>query len=126
MNQSELEERTLQFSVRVVSFCRQNQKEYILRPLLSQLIRSATSIGANYREANAACSLKDFRNKIFICKKETKETAYWLELISQSLANSDDLLVTKKECDELEKIFGKITVTLKSKLNEKCEMLNDK
>jgi four helix bundle protein len=126
MNQTELEERTLQFSARVVSFCRQNQKEYILRPLLSQLIRSATSIGANYREANAACSLKDFRNKIFICKKETKETAYWLELISQSLANSDDLLVIKKECDELEKIFGKITVTLKSKLNEKCEMLNDK
>lgn len=122
----ELEERTLRFSARVVSFCRQNQKEYIMRPMLSQLIRSATSIGANYREANAACSLKDFRNKIFICKKETKETAYWLELISQSLADSDDLLALKKECDELEKIFGKITVTLKSKLNEKCEMLNDK
>lgn len=126
MNQVELEKRTLDFSSNIVLFCREYQKDYVLRPLLSQLIKSATSVGANYREANAPCSLKDFKNKIFICKKEARETAYWLKLVSRLLPDCEGLSDLKKECYELERIFGKITVTLKSKLNEKCKMRNEK
>jgi len=52
--------------------------------MVSQLVRSATSVGANYCEANGASSKKDFKNKIFICRKEIQETKYWLELIAES------------------------------------------
>ena len=53
--------------------------------LLSQAVGSAGSVGANYREANGASSKKDFQNKIFICKKESKETLYWIELIEKNI-----------------------------------------
>ena len=57
----------------------------ITKPLISQLIRSATSIGANYCEADEASSKKDFINKIAIAKKETKETKYWLKIIAHTI-----------------------------------------
>ncbi|NLC31601.1 MAG: four helix bundle protein [Candidatus Moranbacteria bacterium] len=58
--------------------------------MLSQLIRSATGIGANYCEANNASSKKDFRNKIFICKKEAQETKYWLRMMAGCLNDRKD------------------------------------
>lgn len=76
--QYNLEERTTVFSCAIIDFLKNIQKDVISIPLTSQLIRSATSIGANYCEANGASSKKDFRNKIYICKKEAKETMYWL------------------------------------------------
>ena len=77
----DLETRTLKFSTELVIFCKSCPKDAVTLPLMNQLIRAGTSIGANYREANGASSKKDFQNKIFICKKEAKETLYWLELI---------------------------------------------
>lgn len=118
MDQLDLEKRTLEFSRDIIIFCKKYSKDYCIKPTINQLIRSATSIGANYREANAACSLKDFKNKIYICKKEAKETAYWLELLAWFLTKDKILAGLKKECIELEKIFGKITVTLRSKMDE--------
>ena len=62
------------FAENIINLCKKAQKNAITLPIISQLIRSGTSIGANYCEANGASSRKDFKNKIFICKKESKET----------------------------------------------------
>jgi four helix bundle protein len=64
----------------------------ILNPLVNQLVRSATSIGANYMEANGASSKKDFQNKIFIYKKEAQETKHWLRMISVCQEDKKDEL----------------------------------
>jgi four helix bundle protein len=65
------EERLLKFSEVVLLFCKNIKETTTTKPLISQIIRSATSIGTNYCEANNASSRKDFKNKIFICKKES-------------------------------------------------------
>lgn len=74
-----------------------------------QLVRSATSIGANYMEANQASSKKDFRNRVTICKKEANESKYWLRMI----AHADEISKEQarkywSEAHELLLIFGKI------------------
>src|SRR3989338_5225414 len=88
-----LDIRTVNFSRHVIALCKSEQQTNILRPLIDQLIRSATSIGANYSEANNAASRTDFKNKIFIAKKEAAETKYWLVLIS-------DVASDKPACDK--------------------------
>src|SRR3989338_10983200 len=110
-NNYDLEKRTMEFSSELIIFCRLCHKDVTTIPLINQLIRSGTSIGANYREANGASSRKDFQNKIFICKKESKETLYWLELIGKVI-DDEKLKNTCKdlwqEAKELTLIFGKI------------------
>ncbi len=118
MNQTtkvyDLEERTAKFGESIILFCKTTSKDAILNPLINQLVRSATSIGANYMEANGASSKKDFKNKIFICKKEAQETKHWLRMIAvHSPERKDDLRVLWKESQELTLIFQKITSTLK-------------
>ena len=93
----DLEERTAKFSENLIIFCKLCPKNVITIPLIDQLIRSGTSMGANYCEANGASSKKDFRNKIFICKKESKETQYWLRIIGSSLDNEN----LRKDCQKL-------------------------
>jgi len=73
-NKYDLEERTAVFGENILEFCRTIKQDVITRPLINQIIRSGASIGANYYEANNASSKKDFRNKIFLCKKESQET----------------------------------------------------
>ena len=77
----DLEERTAVFAERIIELCKKCPKNMVTIPIIDQLIRCGTSIGANYCEANGASSKKDFKNKIFICKKESKETKYWLRLL---------------------------------------------
>lgn len=81
--------------------------------LVSQLIRAATSIGANYAEANNAASKQDFRNKIFIAKKEAAESRYWLRLFSR-LNPSIDTAVLIDKASQLLLILQKIISTLKN------------
>lgn len=105
----DLEERTAVFAENVIKFVKQLSDSYINRPLISQLIRSSSSIGANYCEADAAESKKDFKHKIGICKKEAKETRHWLRLIAYS--NSDKSDTCRKlwqESQELLLIFSAI------------------
>jgi len=112
--QYDLEERTAKFGESIILFCKSLTQDTILKPLISQLIRSSTSIGANYMEANGASSKKDFKNKIFICKKETQETKHWLRMIaSHSPDKKEKIIVLWKEAQELTLIFNKITTTLK-------------
>ncbi|MBI5400799.1 MAG: four helix bundle protein [Candidatus Yonathbacteria bacterium] len=111
----DLEERTAKFGESIIRFCRSIKQDVITKPLINQLVRSGTSIGANYMEANGASSKKDFRNKIFICKKEAQETKHWLRMISVSDLNTkDEARKIWKECQELTLIFGKIVSSLKN------------
>jgi four helix bundle protein len=105
----DLEERTTSFSQNVLDFCKKLNKNIIANPLISQLIRSATSIGANYMEADEASSKKDFINKICIAKKETKETKYWLRLVAYTAPETkDEARKLWKEAQELNLIFAAI------------------
>jgi four helix bundle protein len=119
----QLEERTENFSLEVINFCKEYYDKGVLKPLFSQLIRSATSIGANYSEANAASSRKDFKNKIYICKKEAQETCYWLRLVAK--ADKEKEMSAKKLEDEAHQfvlIFGKILSTMTKNSDPKSEL----
>lgn len=109
----DLEERTARLGEGVIIFCRTIKTDSITRSLVDQLVRSATSVGANYMEANGASSKKDFRNKIHICKKEAQETQHWLRMLSAALPEKKiQLRVFWQETHELVLIFQKITTTL--------------
>ena len=79
----DLEVRTKEFSKQVIRLCKKIKISTISRPIISQLIRSATSIGANYHEATECNSKKDFKHKVVLSKKEAKETMYWLEMLGE-------------------------------------------
>ncbi len=79
-----LEDRTSRFAERIIDLCKKCPKNLVTIPILDQLIRCGTSIGANYCEANGASSRKDFKNKILICKRESKETKYWLRILAKA------------------------------------------
>jgi four helix bundle protein len=103
----DLEERTARFGEAVVAFCQGVQLNPITTPLVSQLVRSGTSVGANYLEANDAESKKDFRHKIALCRKESKETKHWLRMIvSAEATHRDSAARLWKEAKELNLIFG--------------------
>jgi len=120
-----LEDRTAKFSGDIIDLIRKVRKDIVTTPLLSQLVRSATSIGANYCEANGASSKKDFKNKIYICKKEAKETKYWLQLLGK--ANAENIEECRKywqEAHELTLIFSKIIVTIEGRGKENQNFVN--
>jgi len=111
----DLEERTAIFGQDIISLCKSVRVNNISGSLINQIIRSGTSIGANYMEANAASSKKDFINKIAICKKECQETKHWLRMLGfydKQLASMQGL---KQECGELVLIFGKIVSSSRKK-----------
>lgn len=110
----DLEERCAKFGEETILFCRSIRNNDIIKPLVIQFIRSATSIGANYMEANQASSKKDFINKIRICQKESNESKHWARMIS----TADDDQKEKcrklwKEAHELTLIFAKISKSCK-------------
>ena len=110
MKKYDLEERTLRFSKEIILLCKGLKITTINRNIVSQLLRSATSVGANYCEANGAVSKKDFANKIHICKKEAKESYYWLSLLKDTAEETSIAKIEKdlKESKELLLIFSKI------------------
>ena len=88
-NKYDLEERTALFGEEIIKLCRTTKNDSLSSPILNQLIRAGTSVGANYMEANGASSRKDFRNKIFICKKEAQELTLIFQKIGSTLKISD-------------------------------------
>ncbi|MBI2029587.1 four helix bundle protein [Candidatus Gottesmanbacteria bacterium] len=116
-NKYDLEERTAKFGESVILFLKKIPQNSINSVLIKQLVRSATSIGANYLEANNASSRKDFKNKIFICKKEAQETKHWLRMLAVTETNyKDEIRILWKETQELTMIFQKIVNSLNGKL----------
>lgn len=105
----DLEERTAVFGEAVIRFCKKVNENAITKPLLSQLVRSATSVGANYCEADEAESKKDFRHKIGLCRKEARETRHWLRLISVAVPTlKEEARQLWAEAKELSLIFNAI------------------
>jgi four helix bundle protein len=104
----DLEERTFHFARRTRVFVKALARTPANVEDGRQVIRSSGSVGANYIEANEALSKKDFVIRIKICRKEAKESRYWLRLIEAdtSIARERDLLL--REAQELMKIFGSI------------------
>jgi len=74
----DLEERTAKFGENIIKFAKKIPKTSVTLPIIPQLVKAGTSVGANYCEADDAESKKDFKHKIGICKKETRETKHWL------------------------------------------------
>lgn len=104
----DLEERTGKFGEAIIDFVKTLPETIINKPLISQVIRSGTSLGANYMEANGAESKKDFTHKISICKKESKETMHWLRMIAKANPErKEDCGKLYQEVHELTKIFAK-------------------
>ena len=105
-----LEDRTLFFAVQVRSFVKKLPKTIANLEDGAQLIRSSGSVGANYIEANEALSKKDFYHRIKICRKEAKESRYWLRLVdvNSQLELDAERKILIQEAYELMKIFGSI------------------
>lgn len=102
----DLEERVAKFGEAVIDFVKTLEKNTINDVLVRQLVRSATSIGANYMEANEASSKKDFRNKVHISKKESNEGKHWLRMIARGNESK------KKACANLWKEAHELTLIL--------------
>lgn len=97
-----LEFRTKQFALRIIKMYSSLPKSTVAQVLGRQILRSGTSVGAQYREAMRAKSLADFVSKIEGSLQEIEETRYWLELLVESVTlSSNDVSPMWKEADEL-------------------------
>ena len=106
MNKQELEQRTKEFSLNLIRFLQSLPKNYLGEAMGSQLLKSGTSIGANYREANRAESKADFIHKLAIAEKEASETVYWLELMTEAaIGDGKDVAKLLQEAREILAIF---------------------
>jgi len=105
----DLEERTAKFGELVIRFCKMVPENVITRPLINQLIKAATSIGANYCEADDAESKQDFKHKIGICKKESRESKHFIRIIVVAVPELKDTSKSIwQEAKELNLIFNTI------------------
>ena len=111
MEQNELTKRLFIFSVRTIKFLKILHKSPEVSVIRYQLIKSSTSSGANYEEAQAGSSKADFTNKVRISLREMRESNYWLRLIKavvDKAYDANELEWLTNESDELKKILGAI------------------
>jgi len=105
----DLEERTGQFGEAVIAFAKRIPITLVTESLIPQLVRSGTSVGANYCEADNAGSKKEFRYRISICKRESRETKHWLRMIAAAVPElKDEARKLWREAQELNLIFSAI------------------
>ena len=105
----DLEERTAVFGENVIKYCQTLPKSNITAPLINQLVKAATSVGANYCEADDAESKKDFRHKIGISKKEARGSKHFLRMLAVAVPSSkDELRILWKEAKELNLILNTV------------------
>jgi len=109
----ELERRTKTFSINIIRLSSSLSNTIELRIIKNQLVKSATSVGANYREANRSRSKADFINRIRICQSEASETVYWLEIVNEFRENNTKPNELLKESKELLAIFTAVITKLR-------------
>ncbi len=115
-NKYDLEERTAVFGENIIHFVKKIPKKVETMSLISQLVRSGTSVGANYCEADDAESKQDFRHKIGICKKESRETKHWLRMVVIAVPElKEEARILWQEAKEINLIFNSIINKLKRK-----------
>src|SRR5436853_6442805 len=88
----DLEGRTALFGEAAIRFARRIPVDPVSEPLIKQLVRAATSVGANYCEADDAGSGKEFRHRISLCKRESRESKHWLRMIAAAIEGRPDLV----------------------------------
>lgn len=113
----DIKDRSFEFALDCLKYCKTislDHKEYILT---KQLSRSATSVGANIREAQNSNSKKDFIHKLSIAQKECNESIYWIDLLKAFLElNSDEIFKLQKEANELLRILSSIVLNTKQRM----------
>lgn len=116
MEKNDLLLRTKKFALNIIAFVQSLEKNKVSFILGDQILRSGTSIGANYRAANRAKSKADFAYKIKLVEEESDETEFWLELLIESKV-ADNTMASSllKEVKELTAIFSSISIKLKTK-----------
>lgn len=102
----DLEERAALFGESVIRFAREVPKDLVNAPVVAQLVRASTSVGANYMEAREAESGKDYRHKVAIAKKEARETMHWLRMLAAACPD------TRTTCRELWQEAHELTLIL--------------
>ena len=115
---NEVLERSFQFAIKIIQFSNIMYKQsYMNRPIIQQLLKSGTSVGANVEEAEAAQSKRDFLAKMHIASKETRETNYWLRLLAElKISNPNEINSLITESIILVKLLSAITKTTKHNL----------
>jgi four helix bundle protein len=112
----DLEERTARFGENIIGFAKKLPKNTVNIPLIGQLVKAGTSIGANYMEADGAESKKDFKHKIGICRKEAKEAMHWCRMIAKANPErKEEVRKLWKEAHEFVLIFSSIIGNKKKK-----------
>lgn len=112
----DFKKRLIAFSLAVMKICQDLDQQYSFRRISDQLVRSATSIGANIIEAQASSSRRDYVKFFEIALKSANETKYWLILVKES-TNIDKVDTLMHEVDEIANIIGSSVLTLKGKRN---------
>jgi len=108
--------RLIRFSVEILKFCERLKQERTFWSIIDQLIRSATSIGANVVEAKSSSSKKDYLHFFEIALKSANETKYWLILIRESVPRlKEGVEQLLNEAEQISKIIGSSVLTLKGK-----------
>ncbi|WP_197743380.1 four helix bundle protein [Desulfosarcina ovata] len=111
-----LEERTAIFGERIIELAQSLPDNSVNDVLIRQIVRSGTSVGANYMEADSAGSKKDFKYKIDLCRKEAKETKHWLRMIAKANPNEKETIRPLwQEAHELTLIFSSIAMSCRKK-----------
>ena len=117
-----LEGRLLDYAVRIISVSRAFPKNVVGQHIGKQMLRSGTSAGANYQEANGAESIADFIHKMQLVLKELRETDYWLKVVEKAnLLTSARLADILQESDELIAMTVASVVTARSRREKQCK-----
>lgn len=112
----EFDDRLIKFSLKIIRLCNEMRKDRNLWSIADQLLRCATSIGANIFEAKASSSKKDFLRFFEIALKSANETKYWLIIVRESCPNLENQVESAfQEATELAKIIGAGVLTMKGK-----------
>ena len=119
MASSILRDSSKKFAKEIIFLCRKLRANHIEYSLIDQLLRCATSIGANLYEAQYAQSKKDFVSKLEIAQKECHETEYWLELLFETDSlEEDEYKQLKNNCGAILKMLISSLNTIKSKQSQ--------
>ena len=108
----DLSERTALFGEAIIAFVKKIPVNLVTSPLITQLVKAGTSIGANFEEADDAESRKDFHHKVGICRKESRETKFFLRMMVAADASlRSEAVILYQEAKELNLIFGSMRRT---------------
>jgi four helix bundle protein len=114
----DIKEKSLEFSLKLLKYLNKIEKQRIILPIVDQLVRSGTSVGANIHEAQSSQSTKELSRYYRIALKSANESIYWFKLLDSSINESEELTLLVNELNTIRNILGKVIVKLKEKENK--------